>query len=92
MEKLFRQQGLRHELIAAYSYFQLRYKDDKVQLFSAVEYCETVTKSNNLQLGRFKVDNGKQNQGNGAVSKQVPREKVLTFLGETRLGVNNFHK
>lgn len=34
MEKLFQQQDLRHELIAAYSYFQLRYKDDKVKLFS----------------------------------------------------------
>lgn len=78
MEKLFQQQGLRHELIAAYSYFQLRYKDDKVQLFSAVEYCETVTKSNNLQLGRFKVDNGKQN----------PREWCSQQTGTQRESVN----
>lgn len=60
MEKLFQQWGLRHELIAAYSYFQLRYKDNKVKLFSAVEDGETVTNSNNLQFGRFSLDSGKQ--------------------------------
>lgn len=48
MGKLPQQWSLRDELIAAYSYFKLRYKDDKVKLFSAVEDDETVTKSNNL--------------------------------------------
>lgn len=61
MEKLFQQWSLRHELTTAYSYFQLRYKDDKIKLFSTVEDGDMVTKSNNLQLGRFNLDSGKQN-------------------------------
>ena len=61
MEKLSQQWGLRDKLIAAYSYFKVRYKDDRVNLFSAVEDGETVTNSHNLWLGRFNLDNRKKN-------------------------------
>lgn len=85
MEKLFQQWGLRHELIAAYSYFQLRYKDNKVKLFSAVEDGETVTNSNNLQFGRFSLDSGKQNPREWCSQwTDTQRENVnLPWLGKT---------
>lgn len=59
-EKLSQQWGLRDELIAAYSYFKVRYKDNRVKLFPTVEDSEIVTNSHNLQLGRFKLDNKKK--------------------------------
>lgn len=60
MEKLSQQWGLRDELIAVYSYFKVRYKDDRVNLFSIVEDSETVTNNHNLWLGMFKLDNRKK--------------------------------
>lgn len=78
VEKLFQQWDLRHELIAAYSHFQLKYKGDKVKLFSAVEDGEMVTKSNNLQLGRFNLESRKQN----------PREWCSQRTGTQRESVN----
>lgn len=41
MEKLSQQWGLRDELIAAYRYFKVRHKDDRVNLFSTVEDGDT---------------------------------------------------
>lgn len=89
MERLSQQWGLRDELIAAYSYFKVRYKDDRVNVFSTMEDGDTVTNSHNLWLGRFKLDNRKKIQKGGASSGQIPREQALTILSLTRLGVNN---
>lgn len=80
MEQLFQQWGLRHELVTAYSYSQLRYKDDKVKLFSAVKDGES---DQQQQLAAWEVQLRQWKTKSKGVVQSVNRyqEKVLAFLG-----------